>query len=563
MRSSHSRWIALIAVSVVLGAVAAWQFGPIAAGRLWAQTAADHDDHDGGAESHEADEDGHDHGAEKHEANEDGHGHGAEEPEAGHAGHGDEDDRGALKLTGEQMRKYGISLATARAGRLHERIRLPGEIVIDADRAAHIVPQAGGIVREVMAKVGDKVKAGDVLAVLESAALSEARTQYLARVSELSRRSIDLARAEAIEASMKKLLALLDESPTLDQLRTLKLTDVGEGYGTLVSAYAELVFAEQAYDREKKLLGQKLSSKGDFQTAASAYKKAYAQYLAARGAQTFATRRTLLEARRLRRTGELAVEAAEQKLHVLGLIDTDVAALKKMLLPAETGTSAAEAGRAAAKARERETGDHDHGGLRGRLGRYSVRAPFDGTVIQKHITLGEKLAGDADVFTLADLSSVWVNLSVYQKDLATIRAGQPVHVVAGPGIPEAEGVLSFVSPIVNADTRTCLARVDLANPDGSLRPGLFVTAEVAVGGRDAAVLVPKAAVQRIEGEPVVFVAADHGLESRPVKLGASSGSHVQISSGLKPGERYVATGAFALKSKIVTSGMDAHAGHGH
>jgi cobalt-zinc-cadmium efflux system membrane fusion protein len=116
---------------------------------------------------------------------------------------------------------------------------------------------------------------------------------------------------------------------------------------------------------------------------------------------------------------------------------------------------------------------------------------------------------------------------------------------------------------VDEKTQTALARVVLPNPQGEWRPGLFVTAELAVGEENAPVVIPKTAVQRMGGDPVVFIETSDGLEPVPVSLGRSNTTHIAVLSGLQSGQRYVAQGAFELKAKIVTSGLGAHAGHGH
>ncbi|MGB2823719.1 MAG: efflux RND transporter periplasmic adaptor subunit, partial [Phycisphaerae bacterium] len=412
---------------------------------------------------------------------------------------------------------------------------------------------------------GDTVGKGDVLAVLESADLGEAKTQYVGKLNELSCCAIELTRAEALQESTRKLLTLLDTSPTLEELRTAEFTDLSEDHGKLVAAYAELVFARAAHERESKLLDQGISSRADFQTAESAYKKAYAGYVATRSSVAFETRRAMLDARRRRQNGELEVKAAGRKLHVLGLTGHDVEHLQEALTgerPAG-GKECSDPNCPDCRAAKAPGADTDAHGLDEQLGLYSLRAPFDGTIIRKHIALGEMLADDADVFLIADMSTVWVDLSVYQKDLPYVRRGQTVHITVGPGAPHVEGKISFVSPIVDETTRTCPARVVLPNPNGALRPGLFVTAEVAVDESDARVLLPKDAVRRIGDESVVFVPTSEGLAPKPVRLGGSSRTHVEIVSGLDAGEKYVAQGTFELKAKIVTSGLGAHAGHGH
>ena len=124
-------------------------------------------------------------------------------------------------------------------------------------------------------------------------------------------------------------------------------------------------------------------------------------------------------------------------------------------------------------------------------------------------------------------------------------------------------MVSLISPQIDEATRTATARVVLANPDGQWRPGMFVTAELALPAQPAAIVVPKAAVQNVEGESVVFVEHLGAFETKVVRLGRSDRENVEIVAGLAPGEPYVATGAFELKAQAVTSNLDPHAGHGH
>ncbi|HUS91774.1 MAG TPA: efflux RND transporter periplasmic adaptor subunit [Phycisphaerae bacterium] len=594
-RRTSAAYVLAAVLAALAAAAGVWKLGP-AAERLWAQAPAEEHDHDadhgkaaapakGAMEDHAAPdhaahgEEGDDHGNEKPAAPakpaapgvpgaqaEDAHAEHAAEGEGpdAHAGHDPAEEMGAVRLTPEQMRQFGIELATASPGRLQRAIRLPGEIAINGDTAAHIAPPAPGVVRKVTAKVGDRVRKGDVLAVLESAELSEAQTGYLAKLNEVSCCTIDLDRAQALHEGTGKLLALLDGSPTLEELRHTKFPGLGEGQGKLVAAYAELAFSEGQYEREKKLFEQQIASKGDFQTAENAYKKAFAEYVALRESVAFATRRTFLEAQRSRQNTELAAKAADRKLHVLGLTTGDVHELQEAFQGecADPNCPSCQAKAAAAKGPANEEHAHEEA-LEKQLGLYSLRAPFDGTVIQKHITLGERVSDEAEVYTVADLSTVWVDLSVYQKDLPHVRRGQPVHVAVGSGVPDAEEAVAMVSPIVDEITRTCLARVVLPNPDGAYRPGLFVTGEIVVEQVDVPVRVPADAVQRIEDRPVVFVPTPEGLEATAVRTGRSDPRFVEIVSGLAAGQKYVARGAFELKAKIVTSGLGAHAGHGH
>jgi membrane fusion protein, heavy metal efflux system len=117
-------------------------------------------------------------------------------------------------------------------------------------------------------------------------------------------------------------------------------------------------------------------------------------------------------------------------------------------------------------------------------------------------------------------------------------------------MPQAEGTINYVAPVLLEETRTAVTRVELPNPDGRWRPGLFVTATISAGGNAASVLVPKSAIQTIEGNPSVFVKTEEGFIARAVTVGRSNDTQVEIRAGLSPGERYAATETFILKAEV-------------
>ena len=488
------------------------------------------------------------------------------------AEHGDEidDHESVVHLTQGQMDKFGIEMATAGPGTLATRLSLPGKVTLNEDRVAHIVLRAPGIVREVLKTVGDTVHAGEVMAWIESAELGDAKVDFLAKWAEVGCCTIDLTRAREVHDNTLALLQTLKSAPSLEKLREMNGIAMGDNRSALVSAYAEFVFAQAAYEREQSLLKKKVSSETDHQEAEAAYRKADAEYAAARDSIEFKVQRDLLEAKRAQQVREMELRGAERRLYVFGLTAEDIADLR-LLAQGQAYSADTEAkcndpdckGCAEHRVKSQDTVDAALSKGDERLAWYPLCAPFDGAVIEKHLTLGEKHGDDSDIFTIADLSSVWVDISVYQKDLSRVKTGQRVHISAGEGAPGAQGAISFVAPLVDEKTRTALARVVLPNPQGEWRPGLFVTAELSVDQEDAPVVIPKTAVQRVGGNTVVFMEADDGLIPVPVALGRSNPTHVEICSGLRSGERYVARGAFELKAKIVTSGLGAHAGHGH
>jgi cobalt-zinc-cadmium efflux system membrane fusion protein len=183
--------------------------------------------------------------------------------------------------------------------------------------------------------------------------------------------------------------------------------------------------------------------------------------------------------------------------------------------------------------------------------------------VDKHITLGEKVGDDSEIFVVADLSTVWIDLSITQKDFPYVREGVEATISAGYGVPDAVGSIDYVSPVVGEVTRTATARIVLANPDGLWRPGLFVSANLLVAETEVPVVIPRTAAQYLDEEWVVFVEQGDGFEPVPVTLGRGDEDRVEVVAGLRHGQRYVAAGAFECKAKVVTENIDPHAGHGH
>ncbi len=192
---------------------------------------------------------------------------------------------------------------------------------------------------------------------------------------------------------------------------------------------------------------------------------------------------------------------------------------------------------------------------------YEVKSLIAGTITDKHITLGEVLGEGDEAYVIADLSTVWVNLSVYQEDLNLVRRGQAVVISAAHGIPDVKARISYVGPVVDEHTRTGLARAVLSNEKRLWRPGLFITARILVSEETVSLLVPETALQTIDDETCVFIETEEGFEPQPVGLGRRDGTHVEIVSGLAVGQRYVTLGGFTLKAELSKGAFGD--GHGH
>ncbi|MCG2640042.1 MULTISPECIES: divalent metal ion exporter adaptor subunit IhpB [Bradyrhizobium] len=182
---------------------------------------------------------------------------------------------------------------------------------------------------------------------------------------------------------------------------------------------------------------------------------------------------------------------------------------------------------------------------------YELKAPIPGTIIDRQISLGEYASEQKPAFVVADLSTIWVDLSIYRQDLKRVRLNDQVLIDPDDGRGEIKGTISYIAPIGSSETQTALARVLLANPDGRLRPGLFVTARLVLAARNVAVAVRRSAIQTLENRTIVFVREDSDkIEARPVELGDSDPQFVEIKAGLTAGEHYVAENSFVVKAEM-------------
>ncbi|OFW29649.1 MAG: hypothetical protein A3H97_01785 [Acidobacteria bacterium RIFCSPLOWO2_02_FULL_65_29] len=189
----------------------------------------------------------------------------------------------------------------------------------------------------------------------------------------------------------------------------------------------------------------------------------------------------------------------------------------------------------------------------------TVTSPIDGTVIERTAAADAPVGPDSVLFTIADLSALWLTVRVPETSVAAIRRGQTVSVVVG-GMPDrpVEGRVDYIAPIVAPETRSVDVRVQVPNRNGELRPGASASARFDLPNRppsssgEALVLVPRAAVQELNQASVVFVpTGERQFTPQPVTLGSSYGSEVEILAGLEAGDRIVVQGAFTLKAQAL------------
>jgi membrane fusion protein, heavy metal efflux system len=180
---------------------------------------------------------------------------------------------------------------------------------------------------------------------------------------------------------------------------------------------------------------------------------------------------------------------------------------------------------------------------------YAVTAPLGGIVTARNANGGEQTA-DKVMFTVSDLSTVWVEVALFPRDIGKVRVGQSVHVKGAGNDRSAEGKVVYVAPFGSSANQTVTARVRLDNSDRSWAPGLYVSAEADLAHRDVPLAVDNRALQTLDGKTVVFVRTEKGFEARPVRTGHADSDRSEVVDGLNLGERYVAANSFILKAEL-------------
>ncbi len=279
-------------------------------------------------------------------------------------------------------------------------------------------------------------------------------------------------------------------------LAEIESVDVGQARAELISAGARLGAATSNLERERELAEKKISSSREREVAE-------AQWAIERA----------------------AVRAARERLRAIGLSDTDIQAVETRDEDAPTG------------------------------GRVPIRSPIEGTIIERLVTLGEAVQSASDAFKVADLRRVWVQLDLYEKDLARVRVSLPVEIRtdAYPG-EIFQGRVAYVAPVIDEATRTAKVRVEIDNRQDKLHIGQLVSAKLSGRAQvgDAAVLViPRSAVQRLDGKPLVFVKVAAGFERAFVELGAAGDDWIEVRRGLSKDQEIAADGGFLLKSELL------------
>lgn len=184
---------------------------------------------------------------------------------------------------------------------------------------------------------------------------------------------------------------------------------------------------------------------------------------------------------------------------------------------------------------------------------YTVKSPIAGTVLARNSNVGDT-AGDAPMFTIADMRELWVELHAFPQDANKLQAGEKVILSSHECEDVQTSSITSVLPITEASTQTLLVRTTVKNLDSHWLPGMSVNADVVVSSRDVPLAVKTAAIQRMEGKVVVFVKEGDSYEARIVKTGAADAEWTEVKSGIAQGEEYVSEGSFIVKADIGKAG---------
>jgi cobalt-zinc-cadmium efflux system membrane fusion protein len=422
----------------------------------------------------------------------------AAKPEAEHAEKVGEHKEGGgeeVSLSPEALAAAKLEFAEAAARPVGGLLRVTGSVEVNQQQTQQATPLVSGRIEQVYVALGDRVRVGQPLAVIASPQIAQMH-------------------GKLHEAETK--LALAE--------RNLKRVEQAENRAAVLSAKARLDEAEAALKRTRRLIEVGAGAGKDMVAAETAYKTAKAEY---DFQSNIALNKEIQEARAEVETSRVDVAHIRDEMKSLGA--------------------------PVSKDEHSEHGD-DH---KRDTSLIALRAPVSGTVTERLVNAGAGIEPGKPLFTIANLSTVWVIANVPEAQISRLRVGTAARITSTALGGEARiGRVTYIDPQLNEETRTGKVRVELANAGERLKGGMFVEVEFQTGvaeAADAELTVPSAAIQRMGERAIVFVADEKEpghFKVREVELGGESGGYRVITGGLQAGERVVTKGSFTLKSQL-------------
>ncbi len=419
----------------------------------------------------------------------------------------------------------GLKVEVAKKGRMTEAIQLTGKVTLNEDRLAHVFPLVEGRVNEVKVRFGQRVKKDDLLVVVQSKEVGQGMLQLFQDRLKLEFALVKDRWTQDVSKNTQSMIGLMRKQASIDDIeQALKDRPLGDNRQTLMTAYVAHLKAKAHLERLSPLSStgavparQILEAESEL-NAARATLQSLCEQIAQDTVQ--ASRLSGYAIKEL----QTSIAVAEANLKILGFKDEDL----KDISPAAKNE---------------------------RLAHYPVTAPFDGTIITKDVVLWERVGPERQILTIADLSSVWITADIYETHLPLLSQlhDQTIRVKsdAWPN-REFEAKIFYTGDVVQETTRTIALRAMAANPEGLLKPSMFVTVILPNLQTGEVLQVPVAAIQDHEGRSFVFIqTGDHEFVRRDVSLGRRNDESVEIRSGIQGGDRVVVAGGFALKSKML------------
>ncbi len=438
-----------------------------------------------------------------------------------------DDERDTIVLPRSQWEAAGIRIEPAARRSVSETIRLTGKVELNEDRLAHVYPMVEGTVDEVNVALGDVVEQDRRLVVVHSRELGTAKLElFQAELhSELAAVKDELQRE--LTENTRELLESLRERQEIAEIETrFGGRNMGEYRERLIAPYANFIKSEadvtrlSDIDRSGAVAGKQLLAARMRRNADHATFQARIEQI------DFELRTSLLSTAQAVKEANTRVAVAATNLRILGCGEDEI----RDIDPIRQGEA---------------------------ISHYFVRAPFHGTVIAKDVTLGEQVRPDTQILTIADLSSVWIEADIYEKDVPLLEslAGTAIRVVSEAWPDQSfPARVFFTGEIMDESTRTIGMRAIAKNVERRLKPGMFVTVELPAVVEGESIRVPAGAVQRHEDEHFVFVhIGGERFRRREVTVGRTTRQWAVIATGLEDHESVVTEGGFILKSKMLES----------
>lgn len=458
-------------------------------------------------------------------------------------------DPNLIRITQEQRELLGLKTETLGRGAFGKGIRATGQVQADPSRIVNVSSPAAGRVEQVSVNLGDRVKKGQVLAIVlapeaagaqaEVAAAqaivyqAQANRQRAARAVELARQNLsrqeEFARTGAF--SQPSLQAARNELAAAQ-------SELAESQSDLRQAKAEQATHARELERLRQLFSDKLASRREVEAAEleASLDAERVQQAEARKSQADTrvknARETLTREERIQKEGlynRREIETAK----------AEVQRAEGELKAAETEIKGAQSTVQAARARV---------GAFGGSGRIALTAPIDGSVTMRNVNRGESVEQGRNLMTILDTSEVWIQADLFEGDLTRVKIGMPVEVKTDSGENDILfGDVAQIGKVVDPDKRTAPVRIRVKNREARLRQNEFAQVLLVTEGAGTALSVPESAIQEIGGLPVVFVETPKGFIRRSVALGPSANNRREVKTGLQPGDRVATQGSYQLR----------------